>query len=634
MAIDNLTRALLIGCVLVVLILIAFLFEWRTAFISLVSIPLSLTAAALVLHLRGETMNVMVLAGLVIAVGVVVDDAIIDIENTWRRLRRERQEPTGASFAHVILEASLEVRTPIVYATLINVVAIVPVFFLEGLSGAFFQPLALAYALAVLASMVVALTVTPALALILLRGAPLHRRDAPLVRWLKRGYAAALGRVIVRPAAAFVGAGALAVSGLAVTPLLGQSLLPDFKERDFLMHWLTKPGTSLPEETRISVQACRELRQIPGVRNCGSHIGQALFADEVVDVYFGENWVSVAPEADYDATLASIQEAVEGYPGLFRDVQTYLKERIREVLTGASQALVVRISGDDLEVLRRTADEVQAELDGTDGLVDLHTELQEDVPHVEVTTKLAEAGRVGLKSGRRASGRRRTGAGHRGERHLAADASLRREHLEHARGAREPHQHSRAARRHAERGARGAGTGRRHQGRSDAQRHPARERDASHRRERRRERPRPGLGRRGRRAPSCGRRAPARLRGGGSRGVGRARRGAGPPPPVRARRRGRDLRAPAGGVRELAPGDSLLPHPAARARGGCARGLRDRWDDLARVARRVPDRVRHRRAQRDPADQPLPAPGAVRGRAVRSGAGRCAERSSASRRSS
>jgi Cu/Ag efflux pump CusA len=135
------------------------------------------------------------------------------------------------------------------------------------------------------------------------------------------------------------------------------------------------------------------------VRNCGSHIGKALFADEVVDVYFGENWVSVAPEADYDATLASIQETVAGYPGLFRDVQTYLKERIREVLTGASQAVVVRISGDDLDVLRRTADEVQEELEGTDGLVDLHTELQEDVPHVEVTTKLDAAGRHGLKPG-------------------------------------------------------------------------------------------------------------------------------------------------------------------------------------------------------------------------------------------
>jgi CzcA family heavy metal efflux pump len=398
-AIDNLTLALLIGCALVVLILVAFLFEWRTAFISLVSIPLSLMAAALVLHLRGATMNVMILAGLVIAVGVVVDDAIIGIENTWRRLRQHRQEGSHESIPAIILEASLEVRSPIVYATLINVVAILPVFFLEGLSGAFFEPLALSYALAVLASMVVALTVTPALSLILLHRAPLDRSDALLVRWLKRSYGALLSRVITAPRVAFVSAGVIALAGLVVTPFLGQSLLPDFKERDFLMHWLTKPGTSLPEETRISARGCRELRAVPGVRNCGSHIGQALFADEVVGVDFGENWISVAPEVDYDKTLASVQEVVEGYPGIFRDVQTYLRERIREVLTGTSEAVVVRISGDDLEVLRRGADEVQEQLATIDGLVDLHVELQAEIPQIEVETDLVAARRHGVKPG-------------------------------------------------------------------------------------------------------------------------------------------------------------------------------------------------------------------------------------------
>ena len=398
-AIDNLTLALLIGCALVVLILIAFLFEWRTAFISLLSIPLSLMAAALVLHLRGETMNVMILAGLVIAVGVVVDDAIIDIENTWRRLRQHRLEGSGESIPAIILDASLEVRSPIVYATLINVVAIAPVFFLEGLSGVFFEPLALSYALAVLASMVVALTFTPAMSLLLLRGARLDRRDAPLVRWLKRGYGTLLSRVVTAPRAAFVSAGVISLTGLAVTPFLGQSLLPDFKERDFLMHWLTKPGTSLPEETRISARGCRELRTVPGVRNCGSHIGQALFADEVVGVDFGENWISVDPEVDYDQTLAAVQEVVEGYPGIFRDVQTYLRERIREVLTGTSEAVVVRISGDDLEVLRRRADAVQEQLATIDGLVDLHVELQDEVPQIEVETDLVAARRHGVKPG-------------------------------------------------------------------------------------------------------------------------------------------------------------------------------------------------------------------------------------------
>jgi CzcA family heavy metal efflux pump len=398
-AIDNLTLSLLIGCGLVVLILVAFLLEWRTAVISLISIPLSLVAAAIVLSLRGQTINVMVLAGLVIAVGVVVDDAIIDVENIWRRLRQRRSQGGGEPLGRIVLDASLEVRRAIVYATLINVAAVLPVFFLEGLSGAFFKPLVLSYALAVLASMAVALTVTPALSLILLPRAPRRREDAPLVRWLKRGYGGLLTRILATPRPAYATVAAIAVAAVLIFPQVGQSLLPNFKERDFLMHWLTKPGTSLPEETRISIEACRELRQVPGVRNCGSHIGQALFADEVVDVYFGENWISVDPEVDYDKTVAAVQGVVNGYPGLYRDVLTYLRERVKEVLTGTSESVVVRIYGEDLEVLRRQADVVQKRLSGIDGLIDLHSELLEEVPHVEVEANLAAAARHGLKPG-------------------------------------------------------------------------------------------------------------------------------------------------------------------------------------------------------------------------------------------
>jgi Cu/Ag efflux pump CusA len=191
----------------------------------------------------------MILAGLVISVGVVVDDAIIDVENIVRRLRLYRVETGDRSFAstsRIVLNSSLEVRKAIVYATLIDVVAVAPVVFMEGLTGAFFQPLAFSYALAVLASMLVALTVTPALSLILLHRASLERRQSPLVRWLQRGYVAALARIIRRPRAALAAAVVILLLGVAVMPRLGQSLLPDFKERDFLMHWVTAPGTSHP----------------------------------------------------------------------------------------------------------------------------------------------------------------------------------------------------------------------------------------------------------------------------------------------------------------------------------------------------------------------------------------------------
>jgi CzcA family heavy metal efflux pump len=398
MAMDNLTRALLLGVVLVILILAAFLFEWRTAFISLIAIPLSLLAAVLVLQGFGAVINVMILAGLVVAIGVVVDDAIIDVENIVRRLRQNRSEDTGKSIFAVVLEASVEVRTAITYATLINVVAIVPVFFLPGLSGAFFKPLVLAYGLAVLVSMLVALTVTPALCMVLLSKG--HRQsESPLLRVLKRGYGAGLARIIRTPRPAIATAAVCLLAGVAVIPTLGTILLPDFKERDFLMHWLTKPGTSVVEETRISVRACEDLREISGVRNCGSHIGQALHADEVYGVDFGENWISVSPEVDYDMTLASVQKTVDSYPGLYRDVQTYLRERVKEVLTGTSNAVVVRISGPELDVLRAKSEEISERIAPIDGVVDAHADLAEDIPHIQVKVDLAAAQRYGLKPG-------------------------------------------------------------------------------------------------------------------------------------------------------------------------------------------------------------------------------------------
>ncbi|MBT2512743.1 efflux RND transporter permease subunit [Arthrobacter sp. ISL-30] len=398
-SIHNLSLALLFGCLLVIMVLSLFLFQWRTAFVSVVAIPLSLLAAGLVLYWTGGTVNTMVLAGLVIAVGVVVDDAIIDVENIVRRLRKHRAEGDGSMTARVVVDACVEVRGPIVYATLIIIAATVPIFFLDGLTGAFFRPLAISYTLAVLASMVVALTVTPALAYIFLRHAPLEDKDPPVVRVLKRWYHKVLQPAVKRPVPGYAAVGVLAVAGIVTAPLLGQSLLPDFKERDFLMHWVTQPGTSNGEEVRISQAACNELMTIPGVRNCGAHIGQALVADEVVGVNFGENWISVDPAVDYDKTLASVQEVVEGYPGIYRDVQTYLKERIREVLTGTSYAVVVRVFGDDLIELRTQAEKVKKVLGEVPGTLGAKVSLQVDVPQIDVEVDLAKASQYGVKPG-------------------------------------------------------------------------------------------------------------------------------------------------------------------------------------------------------------------------------------------
>ncbi|MDH5224651.1 MAG: efflux RND transporter permease subunit [Actinomycetota bacterium] len=401
-AIHNLSHSLLVGVLLMMLVLLVFLYDWRSALISAITIPLSLTAAGLVLHVLGITINTMILAGFVIALGAVVDDAIVDCENIVRRMRIHRKvsdDRSVATTAKIVFDASLEVRGAVVYASMIEGLALLPIFFLRGLTGSFFRPLATGYALAVAVSTVVALISTPATAMILLRKGPLERRESPLVGWLQKGYDRMLAPIIRSPKPAYVTVGAIMVAGALALPLLGQSLLPTFQERDFLMHWISAPGTSVGEERRIVTQASRELTAIPGVRSFGSHIGQAFLSEEISGVNFGENWISIDPEAPFDETVAAIDEVIEGFPGLFRNRETYLNERIDEVLAGSSDAIVVRIFGDDLETLRSKADEVGDLLGEIDGVVDQHVELQADIPQIQIEVDLARAERYGLKPG-------------------------------------------------------------------------------------------------------------------------------------------------------------------------------------------------------------------------------------------
>src|SRR5947209_3431380 len=295
MAFDNLTTALLLGGLLVVIVLGAFLASWRTAVISLIAIPLSLLTAALVLYVRGATLNTMVLAGFVIAVGAIVDDAIVAVDQVVRELRRRRQEGSKDSTSSIIRDALLDVGRPVLYATLIVVIAFVPVLFMEGLSGAFFRPLAVSYVLAVLASLVVALTVTPALALMLLGNGAVQASEGPLVRTVQRGYDAFLARTIRAPRAALVTAVGLVVVAIAVWPLLGQSYLPSFKERHLLIDWVGQAGTSHPAMTRVMNQAARELRTVPGVSNVSAHLGRAITGDQVVGINASQLWLTIDP---------------------------------------------------------------------------------------------------------------------------------------------------------------------------------------------------------------------------------------------------------------------------------------------------------------------------------------------------
>lgn len=399
MALGNLSRSLLIGCMLVVLVLVAFLRDWRTALISLTAIPLSLVAAAVMMQYRGGTLDTMVLAGLVIALGEVVDDAIIDVENIVRRLRANLLLPDPRPALRVVLDASLEVRSAVVYASVIVALMFVPVFFLGGLAGSFFRPLALAYILAIMASLLVALIVTPALALLLLPG-KIERRDAPaFVRWLTLRYTRALDHLLDRPrGVGLTLAGTLAAT-LAVVPFLGQEFLPKFKEYDFLMHWVEKPGTSLSAMKRVTVRASDDLMSIPGVRNFGAHIGRAEVADEVVGPNFTELWISIDQATPYDATVARVQAVVDRYPGLYRDLLTYLRERVKEVLTGASASLVVRVYGDDLAQLRAVAADAGRHMGAIAGVADLKIQAMTLVPQVELEVRPEALAMFGLSAG-------------------------------------------------------------------------------------------------------------------------------------------------------------------------------------------------------------------------------------------
>lgn len=397
-AAGNLATELIIAIILVALVLIFFFFNWRPALISLLAISLSLAAAVFVLYQRGATFNMMVLAGLVIALGVIVDDAIIDVENVTRRLRQHRQEGGDQTRAAIILEALVEMRSATGFATLIIILAVLPVFFIEGLAGSFLQPLVVTNMLAVLASVVVALIATPALCGILLTDAP-PARESPVARALQRGYQALLARAALAPYLALVVVGIVSVAGLVVLPFSELTLVPSFKQTDMLIEWVGAPGTSRPEMNRITAQVTQELRSIPGVRNVGSHVGRAVTGDAVVGINSGELWVSIDPAEDYNATVAAVREVIDGYPGLFRKLKTYQPERIGEALTGSDQDIVVRIYGHELDVLREKAQEVQQILSGTDGVVDVQADIQADEPQVEIEVDLATAERYGIKPG-------------------------------------------------------------------------------------------------------------------------------------------------------------------------------------------------------------------------------------------
>src|SRR5918992_2453010 len=422
-AIGNLRLALIIGGVLLALVLAAFLFSLRATLISLVTIPLSLVVAALVLYLRGETFNPIAFAGLAVALAIIVDDAVIGVHNVARRLGEHSRAADDTSTADVVLEALAEVRRPATYAAFIALLAIVPVVVMEGRPGAFFEPLALSYALAVLASMVVALTVAPALSLLAYSRGPQAHRESPILRLLNPGYDGFLSRLVRAPIAMLIAAGVLVAVGLAALPLLNTSLVPSFKDNDVLVRLQSPPGTSEPKMSGTTAQLSRELGAIAGVEEVGGHVGRALTGDQIVDVNSSTISVEIGSDADYDATVAEINDVVSSIEEpVDREIVTYSQQEVNDVgtltdaeapgsgdnldvLTGADKPLVVRVYGQNLDTLRREANEVRDIVGSVDGVLDPSVESVPEEPVLAIETDLARAEPYGIKPGdvRRAS---------------------------------------------------------------------------------------------------------------------------------------------------------------------------------------------------------------------------------------
>ena len=400
-AIDNVLEALRDGALLVVVILFVFLWSLRTTFISVVAIPLSLIAAVFALRLLGITINTMTLGGMAIAIGALVDDAVIDVENVFRRLRLNRHLPEGERrpATEVVFEASKEIRASIVNATLIITVVFVPLFFLSGVEGRMLRPLGIAYIVSILASLVVALTVTPALSTYLLpRARSLETEEESWIsRALERLYAPTLERVIVRPLPVIAGVALLVVAAAAAVPTLGRSFLPEFQEGTLVVSALTVPGTSLDESDAIGRRMEEILLAHPAVVETARRTGRAELDEHAQGVNAAEIDVRLDLDGhEYAVVLDELRTALTAVPGTQITVGQPIGHRIDHMLSGTRASIAINIFGPNLYELRRLGARVEQLVAGVEGTVDVATEAQADVPQVRILMKRDAMARFGV----------------------------------------------------------------------------------------------------------------------------------------------------------------------------------------------------------------------------------------------
>jgi CzcA family heavy metal efflux pump len=402
LALHNITKSLLLGAALVTIVLFVFLADVGAAAISLTAIPLSLLAAIIVLDRFGFGINTLTLGGLAIALGEVVDDAIIDVENIARRLRQQRAESTTAvrSVHDVVFDASLEVRGSVVYATFVVALVFLPVLALSGVQGALFRPLGLAYIFATLASLGVALTVTPALTLTLLGRREHRQHESAFLAWLKVRYRHALEWLCDRPVG--VGAAALlaCVGAAATVPFFGATFLPEFREGHYLIHMSAVPGTSLAESFRLGQRVTAALRADGRVRSVAQRIGRAELSEDTWGTHYTEFEVDLVPLSGQAAVTVQedVRRILSRFPGVNFAIRGFLTERIEETLTGSTAEVVVKIFGDDLDSLDLAARRVAQVVGGVPGASDVQYEPPAVTPEVTIRVRPADLAAAGLAS--------------------------------------------------------------------------------------------------------------------------------------------------------------------------------------------------------------------------------------------
>ena len=395
---DNLGRAAVIGAVLLLLVLGALSLNWRAALVSAVAVAMSLGAAWLVLFITETTVNTMVLAGLVMALVVLIDDAVIDSHSVVQRIRR-RAQGDGVPAWQVLIEAATEMRSAMLFASLVVAAALLPAFFMEGEAGAFLPPIATTYLIAIAASIVVALTVTPALGMMLMGGSATELRESPVARRLGEAYQRASARLVPKAGLAVAVFVVLIVAGLVAAPFLEGSMRPVLEERDVVVRLDAQPGTSLPAMDAITAQAVDQLRAVPGIEDVGAHVGRAIQSDQIVNVNSAEVWIGMSESADYAETMDAIETVAAGLPEISADVRTYSEQRVTDVLGRGDDEIVVRVYGSNPEILADKAEEIRAAIDGVEGLDTPKVQLPAIEPTIEVQPVIAKAEQVGLAPG-------------------------------------------------------------------------------------------------------------------------------------------------------------------------------------------------------------------------------------------